>query len=65
MVGLEHPWGKCGTKQLKYFDEYSYTACKLDYEIESLADKCGCREAYMPGDEYGKYFFFKYELQYF
>ena len=54
VVGLGQPWGNCGTKPLKYFDQYSYTACKMDYEIQSLYEKYQCREAHMSGDKTGK-----------
>ncbi|CAD5112318.1 DgyrCDS1544 [Dimorphilus gyrociliatus] len=47
-VGLPDPWGVCGTKPLKYFPKYTYSACERECETDAVVKQCGCRNSFMP-----------------
>ncbi|XP_013405367.1 uncharacterized protein LOC106170158 [Lingula anatina] len=42
------PHGKCGSRELRYYDYYSVPACDLDCEARHVVEQCGCRDFYMP-----------------
>ncbi|XP_038055166.1 acid-sensing ion channel 2-like [Patiria miniata] len=45
-----HPYGKCGSKQLKHVEMYSVMACILDCQADYVIKMCRCKDAFMPGD---------------
>ncbi|XP_070560649.1 acid-sensing ion channel 1-like isoform X2 [Ptychodera flava] len=47
---LPPPHGSCGKKHLKYYDEYSRNACRMECKTDYMVDYCGCRMFYMPGN---------------
>ena len=47
------PIGKCGQRQLKHFNEYSWFRCQRYCEIEQLKSDCGCKAVYMVSGEKG------------
>ena len=50
---LEKPWGDCGKKPLKYFDDYSFSNCRVECETDDLVNHCHCRDGFMPGNSTG------------
>ena len=50
MSSLPSPYGECGNKTLRYFDDgYTESKCYLECETDYIVGKCGCRDFYMPG----------------
>ncbi|XP_064633593.1 acid-sensing ion channel 1C-like [Lineus longissimus] len=47
---LAAPHGTCGSKQLKYFANYSTSACFVECNTDYLAEYCGCKLDYQPGN---------------
>jgi len=39
----------CGSRSLRYFDEYHQKACFLEKITDRVGKKCGCRQQHMPG----------------
>ena len=52
---LEHPWGDCGEKEMKYYDKYVHSRCIRECETSTVLSKCHCRDAYMPGHTEGNF----------
>ncbi len=47
MNNMVPPWGKCGTRELEYYTDYSWFRCKKNCETETVIRKCQCRDIYM------------------
>ncbi|KAK2172938.1 hypothetical protein NP493_919g01054 [Ridgeia piscesae] len=48
-INLPSPHGDCvKDKQLHYFDRYSQNACFRECITNTVVNKCGCRDIYMP-----------------
>ena len=45
---LEPPWGNCSSPDLRYYDHYSISSCKMDCENKAVREKCNCRDVHMP-----------------
>ncbi|XP_071484463.1 acid-sensing ion channel 1C-like [Diadema antillarum] len=46
-TNLIPPHGQCGSRNLKYFDEYSHNACLQECETDFYLKQCGCRALHM------------------
>ncbi|XP_041484883.1 acid-sensing ion channel 1B-like [Lytechinus variegatus] len=44
------PHGVCGSKKLKYFEEYSRTKCKIECMTDAVISTCGCRLPSLAGN---------------
>ncbi|XP_063968135.1 acid-sensing ion channel 2-like isoform X2 [Lytechinus pictus] len=44
------PYGVCGSKKLKYFEEYSRTKCKVECLTDAVISTCGCRLPSLAGN---------------
>ena len=50
--GLEPPYGSCGGYPLYMYEEgtkYTYSRCVEQCAAQYVIQRCGCRDAYMPG----------------
>ncbi|XP_064633592.1 acid-sensing ion channel 1C-like [Lineus longissimus] len=47
---LAAPHGTCGSKPLKYFANYSTSACLVECNTDYIAEHCGCKLDYQPGN---------------
>ena len=55
MKMLGKPYGKCGSRTLKYYDgSYTESKCYMECETDYMVDQCGCRTFYMPGKLLGQ-----------
>jgi len=50
---LEPPWGDCKNMDLKFYLEYVHSRCLRECETRDVIERCGCRDAYMPGYSHG------------
>ena len=51
---LEAPYGVCGKQPLYYYDAnaaYTSARCKMECMVTSFVEKCGCKDAFMPGND--------------
>ncbi len=42
------PWGNCSSPELKYYDTYSVSSCKMNCENIDVRRLCDCRDVHMP-----------------
>ncbi|XP_070553747.1 acid-sensing ion channel 5-like [Ptychodera flava] len=49
-VSLSKPYGSCvSSSTLQYYDEYSLSACLIEWRLELIVQECGCKPFRYPG----------------
>ncbi len=50
VVNLPPPFGSCGSEEMRFYTDSSYSIakCKSNEETEYVDEKCGCRDFYQP-----------------
>nr|XP_006815422.1 PREDICTED: acid-sensing ion channel 3-like [Saccoglossus kowalevskii] len=46
---LPNPYGLCKSKKLQFYGDYTMSKCQLECLTHFIVGRCGCKQAYMPG----------------